>query len=111
MPLTSFKITGALAVISPGAGDVPDVAAAPLTFKWQDDSSEDMYTLDVLDSHGTEVWGPITLPSVNGGASVTEVYAGPPLTSGQYYQFRSTSWKRGTPISQTEDLRGVFIAP
>ena len=110
MPLPSFKITGALAVISPGAADVPDVAAAPVTFKWQDDSSEDAYTLDVFDSHGAEVWGPINLPSVSGG-NVTAAYGGPALTGGQYYQFRATSMKKGVPISQTEDLRGVFIAP
>jgi hypothetical protein len=113
MPLPQFKITGALAVYSPGANDIPDVATSPVTFKWQDDSSEGKYTLDVFDSHGNEVWGPIDVPSVSGSNTVTQPYGGPPLTKGGYYQFRASSWNKAltTPISQTEDLRGVFIAP
>ena len=39
---------------------------------------------------------------------------GPDLEKGMYYQFRATSWREPggtpTPISQTEDLKGVFFA-
>jgi hypothetical protein len=110
MPLPGFKITGALATISPGANDVPDSVPGIPTFKWQDDSSEDKYTLDLFDQHGNQVWGPIDVPSVSGSSEVSMVYAGPALTPGTYYQFRATSWKRGVPLSQTEDLKGVFIS-
>jgi hypothetical protein len=40
---------------------------------------------------------------------VSAEYGGPALTPGMYYRFRATSWKDGSPISRTEDLRGVFV--
>lgn len=39
---------------------------------------------------------------------MTLEYGGPALEAGMIYQFRATSIKDGTPISQTEDLKGVF---
>jgi hypothetical protein len=105
-----FKITEALAVMRPGAGDVPEAVAGTPTFVWKDDSSEDRYALQVIDSHGTVIWKNDNVPRVNGG-DVTVPYGGPPLTRGLFYQFRATSFRKGNvPISQTEDLRGVFIA-
>ena len=105
----SFKITGALAVISPGAGDAPDTVTGTPTFVWADDSSEDGYAIEVFDSIGTLVWSNSNLPRVTGGGNVSVPYAGPALTSGRYYQFRATSWRNAhVPISQTEDLKGVF---
>ena len=36
-------------------------------------------------------------------------YTGPALAPASLYQFRVTSFRKGdVPISQTEDLRGVF---
>ncbi|MCB1214097.1 MAG: carboxypeptidase regulatory-like domain-containing protein, partial [Deltaproteobacteria bacterium] len=51
-----FKVTGALDVISPGADGIGLVDVVDPIFTWDDDSSEDTYTLKVLDSFGQEVW-------------------------------------------------------
>lgn len=118
--LESFKITEALAVVSPGQSDPEPVSAAP-TLIWADDSSEDFYTLVVYDAYGELVWCLSDLmmgcdggnvDRVTGGGNVEVTYGGP-LESGMYYQFRATSWRQSGqsepgPISQTEDLRGVF---
>lgn len=106
-----FKVTGALAVVAPGA-DGPDVVtSASPTFEWDDDSSEDGYALRVFDAFGNEIWSDELGPT-SGSATVTHTYAGPTLESGMFYQFRATSFrdKNGvrTAISTTEDLKGVF---
>lgn len=105
----AFKITVAIAIVSPGAEQPEAVSAAP-TFRWVDESGERYYTLDVYDSFGEVVWQS-EVPSVSGG-DVSFAYAGPPLEDGLYYQFRVTSWRQpsgvDTPTSRTEDLRGVF---
>ena len=101
-----FKITEALAVMRPGAGEVPEVMSGALSFSWRDDSSEDRYTLELFDSRGNMVWN--TGVSKQTGGDVTVPYGGPTLQSGALYQFRATSFHRDVPISQTEDLRGVF---
>lgn len=116
MDVAGFKITGALAVVAPGA-DAPELLDGAPRFEWADDSSEDGYEVTVLDTFGTEVWKNVDVPRVSGASSVTLDYAGPELSSG-YYQFRAVSWreeKKGsaarTYISATEDLKGVFIVP
>ena len=102
-----FKITEALTVMKPGAGEVPEVMASnALSFSWKDDSSEDRYTLELFDSRGNMVWN-VGVPKQTGG-DVAVPYNGPALQSGALYQFRATSFHRDVPISQTEDLRGVF---
>jgi hypothetical protein len=107
-----FKITGALAVISPGAGDVPDEVSGTPVFKWKDDSSEEYYTIQVYDTKGVLKWEDNNVMRVMGG-DVSVTYGGLPLTPGEYYQFRASSMKVGrngpTPISMTEDLRGIFV--
>lgn len=109
----SFKITEALAVTSPGR-DEPEVVKGTPTFVFADDSSEDYYIVRVFDVFGNVIWEEPMVPGVNGSATVEVQYGGPALTPGAYYQFRATSVrdKQGmqTGISQTEDLRGVFIA-
>ena len=110
-----FKITGALAVISPGA-DLPEgISTTTRTFKWEDDSSEDNYDIVVFDSFGNKIWE-TSIPGVSSGTPEV-TYAGPALETGLYYQFRATSTKAsGRPcavsgkeeLSQTEDLKGVF---
>jgi hypothetical protein len=106
----AFKITGALAVLDPGAMGASMVSGLP-TFSWVDDSSEDQYLVELFDSYGELVWMK-TMPGVSGGTP-SMLYDGPALTSGMYYQFRTTS-SRATSgstrcnISRTEDLKGVF---
>lgn len=109
----SFKVTAALATESPGS-DAPEAVTGKPDLVWQDDSSEDGYDLRVFDALGNEVWSSLGLPAVKGSAKVTAPYKGP-LDPGMYYQFRVTSWRDSkgsqTPISTTEDLRGVFYLP
>ncbi|HSD22529.1 MAG TPA: carboxypeptidase-like regulatory domain-containing protein [Anaeromyxobacter sp.] len=115
--LESFKVTGSLDVISPGANGPELLASATPTFSWVDDSSEDSYELSVVDVFGNEVWA-TTVAGVSGG---TPSVTGPTLNSG-YYQFKVKSAKgtciptgSSTPVTQylaqTEDLKGVFIVP
>jgi hypothetical protein len=105
----AFKVTGALAVMTPGAAMAEAVTGAP-TFKWADDSSEDLYTVEVFDSFGQRIWM-ATTPGVSGGTP-SLAYAGPALSPGMYYQWRVTSSKKATTtpceLSRSEDLRGVF---
>jgi hypothetical protein len=106
---SSFKVTGALAVIFPGATE-PEAVTEPLTFEWEDDSSEDAYHVVVYDAFGREVWRRDDVPGFSGGGNPSVAYDGDPLVSGMYYQFRVTSLRSGgtVPISMTEDLLGVF---
>ncbi|HET7542353.1 MAG TPA: hypothetical protein VFK05_20935 [Polyangiaceae bacterium] len=108
-----FKITGALAVRSPGANG-PEVVSGTPKFSWADDSSEDGYELTVYDNFGNVVQH-TDVPRVTGSSDVSASYSGPALTRG-YYQFRAVSYRMGkggsgsrTYISATEDLKGVFI--
>lgn len=109
----SFKVTGALTTVSPGA-DGPEAVTDKPTLEWEDDSSEDGYNIFVYDAFGEEVWTADVGP-VSGSATVTLPYEGP-LEPGMYYQFRVQSWSQPgmgdpAPISTTEDLRGVFYLP
>ncbi len=103
-----FKVTGALAVISPGASEIETVSGTP-TFSWEDDSSEDTYTVVVYDALGNLVWEEEGIVGPGGSDPATVDYGGPDLEPGMIYQFRATSIKDGVPISSTEDLLGVFI--
>lgn len=110
----SFKVTQALATISPGVDGPEAVTEAPL-LEWADDSSEDWYDVRVFDAFGQEVWNALEIPGVSGGGSASVAYEGP-LDPGMYYQFRVTSWRQpgggdASPIATTEDLRGVFFLP
>ncbi len=109
----SFKVTEALDVVGPGTDKPEKVSSAP-TLEWQDDSSEDYYTIEVYNAYGDMVWNNDGqhIPKVNGGNTVSIPYGGP-TEPGMYYQFRATSWRapgghNDSPISMTEDLRGVF---
>jgi hypothetical protein len=104
----SFKITEALAVVSPGAERPEMVSAAP-TLEWADDSSEDFYTVEVYNAYGDLVWDNDgqQVDRVTGSDTVSIDYGGP-TEPGMYYQFRVKSRKGDSPISATEDLRGVF---
>jgi hypothetical protein len=110
---TSFKVTGALEVMAPGADVAEPVTGTP-TFTWADDSSEDQYLVEVFDSFGQLVWT-MTTPGVSGGMPSLD-YGGP-LIPGMYYQWRVTSSRQtggggaSCNISRSEDLRGVFYMP
>jgi hypothetical protein len=103
----SFKITGSLDVLSPGAEGAEGVDATPV-FSWVDDSGEDRYEIQVFDTFGETIWSDANIPGSSG--SDPEVpYAGPPLEAGMFYQFRVTSFDiNDRPLSRTEDLKGVF---
>lgn len=103
----SFKVTGSLDVVSP---DNEEVVSGTPTFVFSDDSGEDHYEIYVYDAYGTLVWSDDAIPKVTGSATVEVTYGGDPLESGLLYQFRAISIKNGgSPISITEDLRGVFL--
>lgn len=102
----SFKVTGSVDIVGPGAMGPETVTSAP-TFTWLDDSSEDRYAITVFDSYGNIVWESGTPKSV-----VTLPYGGPALKPGMYYQFRVASIKDPAEvISRSEDLKGVFVMP
>jgi hypothetical protein len=103
-----FKITGALAILSPGA-DAPEEVDGVPTFSWVDDSSEDQYHVVCVDAFGQVVWETTIAGASGQNPSVT--YEGPALEAGMYYQLRVTSLKDGVPLSASEDLRGVFFLP
>ncbi|HRI71084.1 MAG TPA: hypothetical protein PK156_42925 [Polyangium sp.] len=105
-----FKVTGSLSTESPGKDAIEEVSGTP-TFVWGDDSSEDHYEVRVFDAFGAKVWENLAVPEVSGPKTVSVMYGGPALLNGMIYQFRATSISKDgvTPISQTEDLRGVFI--
>jgi len=104
---SSFKVTEALVIVSPGAIE-PELVTGNPTFIWKDDSSETRYSIVLYNAFGDEIWRDDNLPRVTGSENVTVNYGGDPLQPGMYYQFRATSWKDNGPISQTEDLLGVF---
>jgi len=104
---SSFKVTEALVIVAPGAMEPEGITGNP-DFIWRDDSSETRYSLVVYNAFGEEVWKNDSLPRVTGSENVTVPYAGSPLQPGMYYQFKATSWRDTGPISQTEDLLGVF---
>jgi len=104
-----FKITGALAVMSPGATTAEMVTGNP-TFTWADDSGEDQYLVEVFDPFGQRIWMKTT-PGVSGGMPSLAYDGNPALQPGAYYQFRVTSSKNQCQLARTEDLRGVFYLP
>lgn len=100
-----FKVTEALRILSPGADGEEQVGDAP-TLSWVDDSSEDAYQVSVYDAFGRLVWETPTDRATGSDPAIG--YAGPALEPGMYYQLRVTSFKAGAPITQSEDLKGVF---
>jgi hypothetical protein len=107
----SFKVTEQLAVVSPGA-EGPDVVSGTPVFRWADDSSEDRYELELYSALGDLVWFDRAIPGASGVGTVELSYGGPALLPGMIYQFRVTSIRDRregpTPITRSEDLRGVF---
>jgi hypothetical protein len=111
MLAAGFKITEALQVMHPGASDTPEPVTGVPTFTWKDDSSEDRYAVELIDARGNLVWTK-DIGGVSAGNVSVSYDGSTPLAKGTLYQFRATSFRKGgtLPISQTEDLRGVFLA-
>jgi hypothetical protein len=102
----SFKVTSAMALLSPGGGDTLEVTSATPALRFQSYSSAKSYVLKVFDTFGTQVWE-TTAAAKSGEISVP--YAGETLRSGRVYQWRVTALgNAGNPISTSEDLKGVF---
>ncbi len=111
----SFKITGALAVHSPGAEGLEIIDEAQPVFTWADDSSEDGYELRVYDAFGELLLEELNVPRETGSSTVSYTWQGAQLQEGMIYQFRVVSYHdpsgsrtERSYISATEDLRGVF---
>lgn len=104
----SFKVTGALSIVGPGA-TAAEAVTEPVTLSWIDDSSEDEYVVEVFDAFGNVAW--TTTLAGYSGEDPAIPYGGEALVPGMYYQLRVTSKKDGVPISRTEDLKGVFYLP
>jgi hypothetical protein len=104
----SFKVTGALAVRSPGA-ELPEEVTGTPTFVWADDAGAETFEVRVFDALGDVIWT-TTVPNPNGSADLSLAYGGTEaLQPGMVYQFRVTSFDRGgDPQARTEELRGVF---
>jgi hypothetical protein len=103
----SFKVTGALAVRSP---DDEELVTGTPTFVWQNDNGEAGYEVLLYDALGNEIWSKKNLPAAT--KDVSQPYDGDLslLKPGMIYQFRAFSLKAGgSPLSSTEDLKGVFI--
>lgn len=107
---TAFKVTGAIQMVGPGA-EASEVVAGTPKFTWKPYSSAKSYELRVFDVQGTKVWENLAVsPDARNGAGDVEVaYGGPALTPGRTYQWRATAkGNAGNPISNTEELRGLF---
>jgi len=106
----AFKVTGAIQMVSPGAGDTTEAVTGTPKFSWKPYSSAQSYELRVFDSQGNKVWENLAVPDVKTSAgNIEAAYAGQPLTPGLIYQWRATAkGNAGNPISQTEELRGLF---
>ncbi len=108
----SFKITGALAVVSPGADGIETITDPSPDFIFGNDSSEDGYDVVVIDALGVVNWQ-TELPSQNGSGDITLPYGGPGLVDGMIYQLRVKSFRGDgadrSSISATEDLKGIFL--
>jgi hypothetical protein len=104
----NFKVTAALEVFSPTDGQ--NVSSVPV-FSFEDDSSEETYTVWLFDVLGNEVWKKEGVAGPKGSKPVDVAYDGDLglIQAGSFYQFRAVSIKAGSAISATEDLKGVFF--
>jgi hypothetical protein len=107
----SFKVKGAIQMVSPGAGDETELVAFPPRFSWKPYAGAHSYAVRLFDSQGSQVWQNL---AVDAGArdsagDVEAVHTGRALIRGITYQWRATALdSANNPISSTEDLRGLF---
>lgn len=103
----SFKVTAALTTVSPGSNLAEQVTGKP-ELVWGPMSNADKYSVIVFDAFGEIVWSKNDIPPAGGNSNIKVAYDGP-LDEGMYYQFRATAHRKGSPISMTENLKGVFF--
>ncbi len=103
----SFKVTAALATVSPGS-NLPEQVSEKPKLIWGPMSNAERYSVIVFDALGKIVWSQDNLPPGKGSGNIEVMYGGP-LAPGMYYQFRATAHRKGSPISTTENLKGVFF--
>jgi hypothetical protein len=103
----AFKVTDAIQLSAPGAGDEVEKTGATPTFSWMKYASAKSYQVLLFDTFGNEVWHS---PDGSLGQDATSiVYNGAPLQSGRIYQWRALAFgQAGQTISLTEDLKGIF---
>jgi hypothetical protein len=106
----AFKVTGAIQMVGPGAGETSEEVTGTPKFVWKPYSSARSYEIRVFDAQGTKVWENLAVADVkNAEGNIEVTYGGPALAMGQIYQWRATAkGNAGNPISQTEELRGLF---
>src|SRR5215813_10483133 len=99
----------AASMVSPGPGDAMDVASSRPTFTWQAYPSAHTYDLMLFDAMGNVAWIKVGLLAVTGQNNTATYDGATPLASGKVYQWRALArGNAGNPISQTEELRGIF---
>jgi hypothetical protein len=101
----SFKITGSVDIVSPGANGPEAVTeGSTVELEWADDAGEDHYEIIAYDAFGEVAWDTTIAPK-----NATSITYGGELEVGMYYQWRVISIAlAGNPISTSEELRGVF---
>lgn len=99
----AFKVTSAVRMIGPGAGESVETISGAPTFRWEAYPSAKRYDLELFDTFGTLLW-------TTSVTATSAAYAGEaPLEPGVPYQWRVTAFGNAdNPISLTEDLLGVF---
>lgn len=98
------KVTQALELLGPEGS----VAASGLTFAWKPEAGADHYDVVLFNQTGQAAWQ-AQVPHPSSAPQVSVPYAGSPLPSGVKLQFRVTAvTSSGSPITRSEDLRGVF---
>ncbi len=105
----SFKVTSAVRMTFPGAGDAMDVTSSLPVFTWLAYSSTRTYDLVLFDALGNQVWSKTVVAVTSGSNSVS--YDGAPLSSGKIYQWRATAKNvAGSPISVTGMIAAIAAA-
>ncbi len=85
-----------------------DMTPVQPTFTWQAYPSARTYDLTMFDAMGNIIWT-MTVTAVTGQNNAATYNGATTLSSGKVYQWRAVAkGNAGNPISQTEELRGVF---
>ncbi len=103
----TFKVTIAITIVSPGAGDAIETVSATPTFSWAPYSSAKSYEVMVFDVFGVQqgVTAVLNAQALSGDPSHTHEGV---LAPGIYLWRVLAKGQNGNPISVSEELRGVF---
>jgi len=101
-----FKITDPVSI---GGPDAEQTVAGNPTFTWTAYPSAEHYKIDVFDSQGNPI---ATMDNIPSGTTSMAYPGTPALVPGRYYQWHITAFhqQNNRQISQSEDLRGVWVA-